>query len=254
MIEISTLSKSHFRKGLEVTALKSVSLTILQGEIFGLAGYSGAGKSTLLRCINRLIEPDAGTIRIAGNDVTHITGTPLIALRRSIGMVFQGFNLFSQRTVEQNVAFPLEIAGAAKTDIRMRVERLLEMTGLSEKRLAYPAELSGGQMQRVGIARALATEPGILLCDEATSALDPETTRSILELLARINADLGVTIVAVTHEIDVIRQLCHSVAVMSGGEIHESGKTDAVFENPQSPITQKFLAKPGKIRLAGGPR
>lgn len=251
MIEIKNLTKTHLGRNRVVNALRSVSLGIPKQSIFGIAGYSGAGKSTLLRCINRLVEPDDGAIVVDGRDITHIGGNELLQLRRSIGMIFQSFNLFSQRTVEKNIAFPLEIAHAGKDLIEKRVSELLAMTGLTDKRRSYPAELSGGQLQRVGIARALAAQPKILLCDEATSALDPETTRSILELLARINAELGITMVVVTHEIDVIRQLCSHVAVMAEGQIHETGKTDAVFEAPQSPITRKFLLRPEKIRLAG---
>ena len=249
MISIRDLTKVHIRRDSAVTALRHVSLEIPKGEIFGIAGYSGAGKSTLLRCINRLVEPDGGTISIADRDVTHIQGKALLELRRQIGMIFQNFNLFSQKTVEQNVAFPLDIAGVSRSEIPDRVAALLAMTGLQDKRRSYPAELSGGQMQRVGIARALATNPRILLSDEATSALDPETTRSILELLARINAELGVTIVLVTHEIDVIRQLCGQVAIMAEGEVHETGDTETVFENPKSAITKRFIARPDKIRV-----
>lgn len=251
MISIRDLTKVHIRRDSAVTALRHVSLEIPKGEIFGIAGYSGAGKSTLLRCINRLVEPDAGSIAIDNRDVTHIQGKALLDLRRQIGMIFQNFNLFSQKTVEQNVAFPLDIAGVSRSEIPDRVTALLAMTGLQDKRRSYPSELSGGQMQRVGIARALATNPRILLSDEATSALDPETTRSILELLARINAELGVTIVLVTHEIEVIRQLCGQVAIMAEGQVHETGKTESVFENPQSVITKKFLARPEKIWLTG---
>lgn len=250
MIEIRNLTKIHIGRDRVVNALRSVSLTIDDGSIFGIAGYSGAGKSTLLRCINRLIEPDSGQILIDGRDIAHLQGDPLRKLRQSMGMIFQGFNLFAQRTVAQNVAFPLEVAGAAKSVIAERVPALLAMTGLGDKHDAYPSELSGGQQQRVGIARALANSPKILLCDEATSALDPETTRSILELLARINAEFGITIVVVTHEIDVICQLCSHVAIMSDGQIHETGETDRIFAQPQHTITKRFLSRPEKIRLA----
>jgi D-methionine transport system ATP-binding protein len=230
------------RGGAAVTALDDVSLSLPRGAIVGVIGRSGAGKSTLIRLVNGLEKPTAGRIIVDGKDITPLSEKELRQIRRSIGMVFQHFNLLSSRTAFGNVALPLEIAGRSKGEIRDRVESLLELVGLADRRDRYPAELSGGQKQRVGIARALATEPKVLLSDEATSALDPETTLSILDLLARINAELGLTILLITHEMAVIRRIGHDVAVLDHGRIVERGDVFRIFSRPQHPTTRSFLA------------
>lgn len=225
-----------------VTALADVSLSIGRGEIFGIIGRSGAGKSTLIRLINGLERPTSGTVLVDGVDIGRLDGAALRAERRRIGMIFQHFNLLSSRTVFGNVALPLELAGASRGEIIRQVNPLLDLVGLADKRDRYPAELSGGQKQRVGIARALATRPKILLSDEATSALDPETTQSILALLGRVNAELGVTVVLITHQMSVIRSICHRVGVIEAGRIIEEGTVYDVFSRPRSDVTQSFLA------------
>ena len=207
MIRITGLSKTYLTPSGPVTALKDVSLTIAKGDIFGIIGFSGAGKSSLIRCLNRLEEPDAGTIRIGDQEITRLDTAALRAARRKIGMIFQHFNLLDARTVFGNVAFPLEVAGYPRERIRSRVKEIVTLVGLGDKLAAYPAQLSGGQKQRVGIARALANNPDVLLSDEATSSLDPKTTWSILELLAEINRQLNLTIVMITHEMDVLRHI-----------------------------------------------
>ncbi len=222
-------------------ALDDVSLHIPEGVIYGLIGSSGAGKSTLLRCINLLESPDRGTVLVEGVNIAELSGRELAKQRRRIGMVFQQFNLLESSTVFENVAMPMKLAGASKSEIRARVDELLGFVELTDKADARPATLSGGQKQRVGIARALANAPSILLCDEATSALDPETTDSILALLRRINRELGVTIVVVTHEMNVIAKVCHQVAVMSQGRIVEQGPVLSVFSHPQAAITRRFV-------------
>ncbi len=223
------------------SALTDVDLEVRKGSIVGVIGPSGAGKSTLVRLVNGLEKATSGRIELFGEDVTELSETGWRDVRRRIGMIFQHFNLLSSRTVFDNVALPLEIAGVDRAAIRSRVEGLLELVGLSDKAERYPAELSGGQKQRVGIARALSTEPAILLCDEATSALDPETTRSILALLKRINRELGVTILVITHEIPVIKDLCDEVAVIENGRIVESGSVFDVFTAPKHPTTARFV-------------
>ncbi len=247
-----------------ITALDDVTLSIQQGEIFGIIGRSGAGKSTLVRCISALEKPSAGRIVVVGDDITQLDRTRLIALRRRVGMIFQHFNLLSSRTVYDNIAFPLEIAGVPAHDLHSRVRALLDLVGLFEQRYAYPAKLSGAQKQRVGIARALVHNPRILLCDEATSGLDPETTLSILTLLTRINKDLGVTIILSTHEMAVVREICDRVAVLDGGELAEVGAVADIFSNPSADVTKRLLrviepdlpnALAGRIRsvpVAGG--
>lgn len=243
MIEISNLRKVFKVKGQkELVALDNINLTINQGEIFGIIGLSGAGKTTLVRCINMLEKPTAGSITIDGVEVTSLSPARLRQERRNIGMVFQHFNLLSSRTVFGNVAFPLEIAGVDRKKIRAKVLELLELVGLSDKANAYPAQLSGGQKQRVGIARALANDPKVLLCDEATSALDPYTTRSILKLLRDINQNLGITIVLITHEMHVIKEICDRVAVMDKGRIVEQGQTIDVFTAPQTETARRFVS------------
>ncbi|AEX52592.1 methionine ABC transporter ATP-binding protein [Rahnella aquatilis] len=225
----------------EIQALKAVSLTVRRGEIMGIIGRSGAGKSTLIRCLNGLEQPDSGVIEIEGRAITGLSEKALQAVRSRVGMVFQHFNLLSAKTVEQNVALPLKIAGYDKVRRQARVAKLLALVGLEDKAKNYPAALSGGQKQRVGIARALAANPALLLCDEATSALDPETTRSILALLQSLNQKLGITILLITHEMDVIKKIAHRVAVINGGEIIEKGPVWQVFAHPQSALTRTLL-------------
>jgi D-methionine transport system ATP-binding protein len=227
--------------GASVAALQDVTLEVRAGEVLGIIGRSGAGKSTLIRCINGLERPQAGSIVVDGIEVAGLDVAGLLPLRRRIGMIFQHFNLLSSRTVFGNVALPLELAGVPRAGIAARVERLLDLVGLADKRDVYPAKLSGGQKQRVGIARALATEPAILLCDEATSALDPETTRQILALLGDINRKLGLTIVLITHEMSVIRDLCDRVVVLDSGRVVEEGAVVDIFVRPQSPVTRSLL-------------
>ncbi len=225
-----------------VLALDDVSLQVGHGEVLGIIGRSGAGKSTLLRCLNGLERPDAGEVRFEGHDLTRLGERALQPLRRRIGMVFQHFNLLSARTVAQNVALPLRIAGVARTARAARVGELLDLVGLPDKADAYPAQLSGGQKQRVGIARALAGGPSLLLCDEATSALDPETTRAILALLHDINRRLGLSIVLITHEMSVIRAIADTVAVMEAGRVVEHGPVGEVLGTPRHPLTRRLLA------------
>ncbi|ACB96066.1 methionine ABC transporter ATP-binding protein [Beijerinckia indica] len=227
--------------GGSVAALEDVNLAIKQGSILGVIGRSGAGKSTLIRLVNGLEKPDSGQIIVDSIDISRLAEKDLRKVRRSIGMIFQHFNLLSSRTVFGNIALPLEIGGLRKSEIQDRVEHLLTLVGLTDKRNHYPAELSGGQKQRVGIARALATRPKVLLCDEATSALDPETTASILQLLASINRDLGVTILLITHEMAVIRAIAHEIAVLDAGRIVEQGDAYDLFTRPQHPTTLRFL-------------
>ena len=225
----------------ETPAINGVSLSVARGEILGIIGRSGAGKSTLIRCINGLEKPDAGSIKIEGREITALTENSLQPVRRRIGMVFQHFNLLSAKTVAQNIALPLKIAGQPKARRVKRVAELLELVGLSDKANHYPAQLSGGQKQRVGIARALAAEPAVLLSDEATSALDPETTQSILALLKDINTKLGLTILLITHEMDVIRRIADRVIVLDHGAIAEEGPVWQVFARPQALVTQSLL-------------
>ena len=248
MIEFHHVQKTYRVSGRDVPALQSTDLRIEQGQVFGLIGHSGAGKSTLLRLINRLEEPSAGRILVAGEDVTALDATGLRRFRRQVGMIFQHFNLLSSKTVAANVAMPLELAGElSREQISQRVAELLARVGLSEHANKYPAQLSGGQKQRVGIARALSTNPKILLCDEATSALDPQTTAQVLQLLAEINRELGLTIVLITHEMDVIRRVCDQVAVMDGGVIVEQGPVAQVFLHPQHPTTRRFVQEDEQV-------
>ncbi|HBK46281.1 MAG TPA: methionine ABC transporter ATP-binding protein [Xanthomonadaceae bacterium] len=243
MIQFQRLHKSYSVAGREVVALHPLDLEIRAGEVFGIIGHSGAGKSTLIRLINRLEEASGGRLLVDGEDATALDRDGLRALRRRIGMIFQHFNLLSSRTVAGNVAFPLELAGTARAEIDARVAELLDTVGLRAHADKYPAQLSGGQKQRVGIARALATGPRILLCDEATSALDPQTTASVLALLAKINRELGLTIVLITHEMDVIRRVCDRVAVLDAGYLVESGPVTEVFLHPQHPTTRRFVSE-----------
>ncbi|WP_434457288.1 methionine ABC transporter ATP-binding protein [Stutzerimonas urumqiensis] len=242
MIEFDQVHKTYRVGNRDIVALQPTRLAIENGEVFGLIGHSGAGKSTLLRLINRLEEPSGGRIVINGEDVTALEADGLRRFRQRVGMIFQHFNLLSSKTVADNVAMPLRLAGGrSREDIDRRVAALLERVGLAEQARKYPAQLSGGQKQRVGIARALATEPDILLCDEATSALDPQTTAQVLQLLAEINRELKLTVVLITHEMDVIRRVCDRVAVMDGGRIVEQGTVAEVFLHPQHPTTQRFV-------------
>lgn len=241
MIEFQNVAKTFKFGDREVNAVKDVSLSIQQGEIFGIIGFSGAGKSTLLRLVNLLESPTHGTVQVQGVDINSLTPKEVRKLRRRIGMIFQNFNLFSSRTVAGNVAYPLKLAGVPKKEINERVAELLSFVGLTEKANDYPEQLSGGQKQRVGIARALATSPDILICDEATSALDPDTTGEILRLLKKVNKDLGITILLITHEMNVIQQICDRVAVMENGAVIESNSVFDIFTNPQHLTTQRFI-------------
>jgi D-methionine transport system ATP-binding protein len=241
MISIKNVQKIYASKQGQVKAVDDVNIEITEGEIFGVIGYSGAGKSTLIRMLNGLEIPSDGTITVAKRVVSKIKGRSLRQARQEISMIFQHFNLLWSRTVKENIAFPLEIAGISKADRINRVDELIKLVGLEGRENAYPSELSGGQKQRVGIARALANNPKVLLCDEATSALDPQTTDSILDLLVDINKRLGLTIVLITHEMHVIQKICHRVAVMEGGRIVELGSVLEVFKNPQQPITKRFV-------------
>lgn len=242
MLEFRNVSKVYSAKKKEVVGVDNVSLTINSGDIFGIVGYSGAGKSSLLRCINLLERPTSGEILINGKDLTKLSRNELRLARLKIGMIFQHFYLISQKTVGENIAFALKAASMPANAIPARVDELLEMVGLAEKRDVYPAQLSGGQKQRVGIARALANNPAMLLCDEATSALDPKTTVSILRLLKEINKKLGITIVLITHEMDVVKEICNRMAVMQDGKVIEEGDVYDIFASPQKILTQEFIS------------
>lgn len=241
MIEIKNLSKVYSSSGKDVVALKDINLTINDGEIFGIIGLSGAGKSTLVRCINYLEKPTSGEVLIDGKNLGTLSKKELLKTRQNIGMIFQSFNLLSQRNVIKNICYPLEIAGTPKKEAVKRAEELLELVGLSDKAKAYPSQLSGGQKQRAAIARALAAETKYLLCDEATSALDPDTTRSILELMKKINKTMGVTIVVITHEMKVIDSICDRVAVLDNSTVAEMGDVREIFSNPKSDIAKKLV-------------
>ena len=244
MIQLRGITKTYASPdGATVEALRGIDLDIGDGEIFGIIGLSGAGKSTLLRTLNRLEEPTSGTVMIDGTDVTKLDTDGLRRARRGMGMIFQHFNLLSSRDVYGNVAFPLELEKCPKNEIQERVGEMLSLVGLSDKAHAYPSQLSGGQKQRVAIARALANKPKFLLCDEATSALDPKTTRSILALLAEVNKTLGVTVIVVTHEMNVIREICSRVAILENGRVVEQGAVRDLFFNPRSRTAREFLAK-----------
>jgi len=244
VISLSKVNK-YFRSGTAknetIKAVNNVNLTINKSEIFGIIGYSGAGKSTLIRMLNGLETPTEGSVVVAGKEISKIKGAELRKARQEISMIFQHFNLLWSRTVQENIAFPLEIAGVPAKKRVERVNELIKLVGLEGREKAYPSQLSGGQKQRVGIARALANNPKVLLCDEATSALDPQTTDSILDLLVDINQRLGLTIVLITHEMHVIRKICHRVAVMESGQVVEQGPVLEVFKNPTAPITKRFV-------------
>ena len=240
-IELRGLSKVYQIPGGEVQALNNINLAIEQGDIYGIIGMSGAGKSTLIRCLNRLDTPTDGQVLIDGQNVLAMSKKQLLQTRRRMAMIFQQFNLLMQKNVARNVRYQLEIAGAPKKQANERVMELLKIVGLEEKANAYPAQLSGGQKQRVAIARALASNPEMLLCDEATSALDPMTTQSILELLKKINAELGITVVLITHEMAVIRQICNKVAILDGGKLVEQGTVDDVFMHTKSAAGKRLF-------------
>lgn len=242
MIQLSHIEKTYDSPSGPVKALKGIDLTIERGEIFGIIGLSGAGKSTLIRCINMLERPTAGKVIVDGQDMTVMSEKELRKARKNIGLIFQHFNLLSSATVYDNIAFPLRLSHTPEAEIKKKVLPLLELVGLADKAHQYPSQLSGGQKQRVGIARALASEPKVLLCDEATSALDPQTTRSILELIQDINRKLSLTVVVITHEMQVIKDICDKVAVIENGVIAEQGTVLEVFTNPQKPITKDFIS------------
>ena len=251
MIHIEQLAKIYSHQGREVRALHNINLNIETGQVFGIIGRSGAGKSTLLRTLNLLERPSAGKVIIDDEDITNFDTQQLHALRQRVGMVFQHFNLLHAKTVIENIAFPLKLSGKhTKQEIQVRVAELLELVGLQDQGSKYPSQLSGGQKQRVGIARALANYPHLLLCDEATSALDPETTQAILRLLLDINQKLGLTIVLITHEMQVIRTICDKVAVIDAGEIVELGEVVDVFLHPQHAVTQSLVAENQALDLS----
>lgn len=241
MIKLENISKSFAINGKTVGAVKDVSLAIRQGEIFGIIGFSGAGKSTLVRCINLLEKPEKGRVIIDGEDITHYEGKELRHVRQKIGMIFQHFNLMPSRTVFENIELPLKLTKLSASERSQKIKKLLDLVGLSDKAQSYPSQLSGGQKQRVAIARALANDPKVLLCDEATSALDPQTTHSILQLLKEVNTRLGITIVVITHQMEVIKEICDCVAVMQKGVVVEKGDIVEVFSAPQAPITKSFI-------------
>jgi D-methionine transport system ATP-binding protein len=252
MIEVKDLSKVYRHRGREIVALDGVSLRVARGEILGVVGRSGAGKSTLIRCLNLLERPTSGTVSVDGTEITTLSPADLRAQRRKIGMIFQHFNLLDSRTVAGNVAYPLEIAGMSRTERRAKVDELLELVGLQDRAGVHPVRLSGGQKQRVGIARALAADPSVLLCDEATSALDPETTRSILGLLKSLNERLGLTIVLITHEMHVVKQICDSAALLEDGRLVESGSISDLVDSPDSVLARELL--PRATAEPAGPR
>lgn len=241
LIEVRNLRKVYAVPGGEVVALDGIDLSIHRGQIYGIIGMSGAGKSTLIRCLNRLDTPTDGQILIDGKNILAMNGKELMAMRRKVSMIFQSFNLLMQKTVARNVRYPLEIAGVPKSKANARVKELLRLVELEDKADAYPIQLSGGQRQRVAIARALASDPEVLLCDEATSALDPMTTQSILTLLQDINQNLGITVVLITHEMAVIRQICNRVAILDGGHIAEEGTVDDVFVHTRSAAGKRLF-------------
>ena len=242
MVTIDNVSKIFGKGKKEVAAVKNVSLTVKKGEIFAIIGYSGAGKSTLVRLINGLESTTSGTLTVDGFEISGKRDLELQKVRTNIGMIFQQFNLMNSRTVAQNVEFPLKVAGWGKGERTKRVQEMLEFVGLADRAKYYPSQLSGGQKQRVGIARALATKPSLLLADEATSALDPETTHEVLELLKEVNRELGITVIVITHEMDVVSSIADRVAVMEEGRVVETGSVYEVFSNPQTEVAQRFVA------------
>ena len=251
MIQLQHVCKTYGEGDNAHHALRNVNLTINDGDVFGIIGASGAGKSTLVRCLNLLERPTEGAILYDGRDITGLSGRALLELRSQVGMIFQNFSLFQQRTVLRNVTFPLELRGEKGEAARKRAMELLELVGLADLAERYPSQLSGGQQQRVAIARALANNPKVMLCDEATSALDTRTTASILQLLQDINRELGVTLVVITHSLPVACKICNRVAVIDHGRIVEEGATAAVFGNPQSPVTRELLANDDLVVASG---
>lgn len=249
MIELKNITKKFNKTGREITALQDVSLRVPPGKIFGVIGTSGAGKSTLIRTINLLEKPTSGEVIVDGKSLLKLSNSQLAQERRQIGMIFQHFNLLSSRTVFENIAFPLELAGTPNNLIKERVKELLELVGLTDKINDYPSNLSGGQKQRVAIARTLANNPKVLLCDEATSALDPATTRSILTLLKDINKRLNITILLITHQMEVIKAICDEVAVISHGELVEQGTVSDIFTNAKNELTREFIASSLHIEI-----
>ena len=242
LIEIQHLSKTFGSGDTQVSALSDVNLSIQKGEIFGIIGLSGAGKSTLVRCINLLERPEKGAVLFHGQDLMALAPKQLRKQRRIISMIFQSFNLLEQRTALDNICFPMELAGVPKKQARMRAMELLETVGLPDKKDAYPVQLSGGQKQRIAIARALASDPEVLLCDEATSALDPQTTDSILKLLQNISRERGITVIIITHQMSVIEQICHRVAILDAGTVAEIGTVEDVFSNPKSDAGRRLVS------------
>lgn len=241
IIHVEHLSKTFEAKNGKVEALKDISFDIARGEIFGIIGLSGAGKSTLVRCLNLLEKPSEGTVIVNGNDLLKLSNRELRKARINIGMIFQHFNLLMQRSALDNICFSMEIAGVKKKEAKKRAEELLKKVGLADKRNAYPAQLSGGQQQRVAIARVLANQPEVLLCDEATSALDPQTTKSILDLLKSINQEYGITIVVITHSMQVVQEICDRVVVLEHGEIVEAGTVNEIFNNPKTSAAKRLV-------------
>lgn len=241
MIQLKHITKTFYTANGEVHACRDITLNIEKGEIYGIIGFSGAGKSTLVRCINLLERPTSGEVYIDGEEITCLNEKNLRFIRKKIGMIFQHFNLMRSRTVYQNIAYPLKGSGLSKVEIEKKVNDLLELVDLKDKKNAYPSQLSGGQKQRVAIARALANDPKVLLCDEATSALDPQTTKSILKLLKEVNTKLGITIVLITHEMAVIKEICNRVAIMENGNVEEEGKILDVFSDPRKQVTKDFI-------------
>ena len=252
IITIRHLSKVFGEGGSAVRALEDIDLTIEQGEIFGIIGLSGAGKSTLVRCMNLLERPTSGSVEVDGKEMTALSQKELRMVRREITMIFQSFNLLMQRTCLKNVCFPMELAGVSAAKAKQRALELLDLVGLRDKAEAYPAQLSGGQKQRVAIARALATDPKVLLCDEATSALDPTTTASILALLKELNRKLGVTVVVITHQMSVIEEICHRVAILDGGRVAEQGTVEEIFSHPSTDAARR-LVYPGGVPAQAAP-
>ena len=247
MIKLNHITKTFQTPSLEVHACKDVTLDIGAGEIYGIIGFSGAGKSTLVRCINLLERPTSGQVSVDGIELTSLPEKELRAVRKKIGMIFQHFNLLRSRTVYDNIAFPLKKSNLSKEEKHKKILSLLELVGLSDKKDAYPSQLSGGQKQRVAIARALANDPKVLLCDEATSALDPQTTKSILHLLKQVNEKLGITIVVITHEMAVVKDICDRVAIMELGRVVEEGATEDVFVHPREKVTKDFISTAGNV-------
>ena len=249
MIKLNNITKIFTLPDKKLTALDNVSLHVPKGQICGVIGASGAGKSTLIRCVNLLERPTHGAVLIDDVDLTQLSDAELVKTRRQIGMIFQHFNLLTSRTVFENIALPLELENKSKAEIQEKTAALLALVGLSDKRNVYPANLSGGQKQRVAIARALASDPKVLLCDEATSALDPATTQSILKLLKEINRTLGITILLITHEMEVVKRICDQVAVIDKGRLIEQGTVSEIFSNPKTELAQEFISSTFHITL-----